>query len=107
MLISTDSKTREVRELKFDSITIPDAFDVNDCVKLAKRNGVIATIGLPEPYKGLLDNQGVAMHRRSIIGGIAETREVLEFCVEHHILPEVGIIKMQDINDAFDKMNDK
>ena len=46
VLISTDSKTREVRELKFDSITIPDAFDVNDCVKLAKRNSVIATMGL-------------------------------------------------------------
>ena len=58
-----------------------------------------------------LDNQEVAMHRRSIagsiIGDIAETREVLEFCAEHHILPEVEMIKMQDINDAFDKMNDK
>ena len=56
-MISTDSKTREVRELKFDFITIPDAFDVNDCVKLAKRNGVIATMGLLGPYKGPLDNQ--------------------------------------------------
>ena len=32
---------------------------------------------------------------------------MLEFCAEHHILPEVEMIKMQDINDAFDKMNDK
>ena len=99
----------EAHELKFNFIliTVPDAFEGNDYVKLAKRNSVIATVGLLGPYKGPFDNQGVAMHRRSIIGDIAETREVLEFCAEHHILPEVEIIKMRDINDAFDKMNDK
>ena len=48
VLISTDSKTREAHELKFNFIliTVPDAFEVNDYVKLAKRNGVIATMGL-------------------------------------------------------------
>ena len=113
VLISSDSKAMEAHELKFDFIliTIPDAFEVNDYVKLAKRNGVITTVGLLGPYKGPLNNQEVAMHRRSIagsiIGGIAETQEVLEFCAEHNILPEVEMIKIQDINDAFDKMNDE
>jgi uncharacterized zinc-type alcohol dehydrogenase-like protein len=63
------------------------------------------------PYKAPLNNQEVAMHRRSIsgsiIGSIAETQEVLDFCAEHHILPEVEMIKMQEINDAFDKMMDE
>ena len=53
----------------------------------------------------------VALHRRtvagSVIGGIADTQEVLDFCAEHHILPEVQMIKMQEINDAFDKMMDE
>jgi uncharacterized zinc-type alcohol dehydrogenase-like protein len=52
----------------------------------------------------------VAMHRRSIsgsiIGSIAETQEVLDFCAEHNIAPEVQVINMQDINEAFDKMLD-
>ncbi|QDA62353.1 NAD(P)-dependent alcohol dehydrogenase [Hymenobacter jejuensis] len=113
VLISSDAAAMKAHELKFDFIliTIPDAFEVNDYVKLAKRNGVITTVGLLGPYKAPLDNQEVAMHRRSvagsIIGGIAETQEVLEFCAEHNILPEVEMIKMQDINDAFDKMQDE
>ncbi len=113
VLISSDKKAMEAHELQFDFmlITIPDAFEVNDYVKLAKRDGVIVTVGLIGPYKGPLDNQEVAMHRRSvagsIIGGIAETQEVLDFCAEHNILPEVEIIPIQDINDAFDKMMDQ
>ena len=113
VLISTDSKAMEAHEMKFDFIiiTIPDAFEVNDYVKLLKRDGVITTVGLLGPYKDPLNNMEMAMHRRSIsgsiIGGIAETQEVLEFCAEHNILPEVEIIKMQDINEAFEKMKDE
>jgi uncharacterized zinc-type alcohol dehydrogenase-like protein len=48
------------------------------------------------------------MHRRSVagslIGSIAETQEVLEFCAEHNILPETEMIKMENVNDAFDKL---
>ncbi len=43
----------------------------------------------------------------SLIGGIAETQEVLDFCAEHDILPEVQMIKIQDINDAFDKIKNE
>ncbi|MGI4871326.1 MAG: NAD(P)-dependent alcohol dehydrogenase [Janthinobacterium lividum] len=113
VLISTDSKAMETHELQYDLvlITIPDAFDVNDYVKLAKRNGVITTVGLLGPYKLPLNNQEVAMHRRSvagsIIGSIAETQEVLEFCAEHNILPETQLIDIQTINDAFDQMLDQ
>ncbi|MBF9223158.1 NAD(P)-dependent alcohol dehydrogenase [Hymenobacter ruricola] len=113
VLISSDTAAMEAHELKFDFIliTIPDAFEVNDYVKLAKRNGVITTVGLLGPYKAPLNNQEVAMHRRSvagsIIGSIAETQEVLDFCAEHNILPEVEMIPMQDINKAFDKMMDE
>jgi uncharacterized zinc-type alcohol dehydrogenase-like protein len=113
VLISSDSAAMKAHELKFDFIliTIPDAFEVNDYVTLAKRDGVITTVGLLGPYKAPLNNQEVAMHRRSvagsIIGSIAETQEVLEFCAQHNILPEVEMIEMQDINQAFDKMMDE
>ena len=113
VLISTDSKAMEAHESQFDFIllTVPDAFDINDYVKLAKRNGVLTTVGLLGPYKLPINNMEVAMHRRSIsgsiIGSIAETQEVLDFCAEHNILPEVQVINMQDINEAFDKMMDR
>ncbi|GAB2690031.1 alcohol dehydrogenase [Hymenobacter frigidus] len=113
VLISTDAAAMKAHELKFDFIiiTIPDAFDVNDYVTLVKRDGVLTTVGLLGPYKSAINNQEVAMHRRtisgSIIGSIAETQEVLDFCVKHHILPEVEMIPMQDINKAFDKMMDE
>ena len=113
VLISTDSKAMEAHEMKFDFIiiTIPDAFEVNDYVKLLNRDGVITTVGLLGPYKDPLNNMEMAMHRRSIsgsiIGSIVETQEVLEFCAEHNILPEVEIIKIQDINEAFEKMKDE
>jgi uncharacterized zinc-type alcohol dehydrogenase-like protein len=113
VLISTDADAMKAHELKFDFIliTIPDAFDVNDYVKLAKRNGVITTVGLLGPYELPLNNMEVALHRRSVagsvIGSIAETQEVLDFCAEHHIAPEVQMIKMQDINDAYKNMLDE
>jgi len=113
VLISTDAAAMKAHELKFDFIiiTIPDAFDLNDYVTLVKRDGVLTTVGLLGPYESALNNMEVAMHRRtisgSIIGSIAETQEVLEFCVKHNILPEVEMIPMQDINKAFDKMMDE
>jgi uncharacterized zinc-type alcohol dehydrogenase-like protein len=113
VLISTDTDAMKAHELKFDFIliTIPDAFEVNDYVKLAKRNSVLTTVGLLGPYKAPLNNQEVAMHRRSvagsIIGSIAETQEVLDFCAEHNIAPEVQVIAIQDINKAYDQMQDE
>ena len=50
VLISTDAELLKAHELRYDFITIPDMFDVNDYVKLAKRNGVVTTVGLLGPY---------------------------------------------------------
>ena len=53
----------------------------------------------------------VAMHRRtvsgSLIGSIQETQEVLDFCAEHQILPEIELIPIQEINKAFDQLQQK
>ena len=40
----------------------------------------------------------------SLIGGIAETQEVLDFCAEHNVLPECDMIRMDQINEAYDRM---
>lgn len=113
VLISTDTDEMEKQELTLDFIlvTVPDEFEVNPYINLLKRNGVLTTVGLLAPYSKALNNMNMAMHRRSIagsiIGSIGETQEVLDFCAEHGILPATQMIKIQDINDAYDKMLDK
>jgi len=113
VIISSDEKAMEAAELSLDFIlnTIPDQYDINTFVKLLKKNGVIVAVGLLGPYKKPTDNNEVAFHRRSVagslIGSIAETQEVLEFCAENNISPMVELIPIQEINAAFDKMVDK
>ncbi|WP_345949234.1 NAD(P)-dependent alcohol dehydrogenase [Mucilaginibacter sp. PAMB04274] len=113
VLVSTDKEAIAKKELTLDFIlvTIPDEFEVNAYINLLKKDGVLVTVGLLAPYAKALNNMNMAMHRRtiagSLIGGIAETQEVLDFCAEHNILPETEIIKIQDINNAFDKMQDQ
>jgi uncharacterized zinc-type alcohol dehydrogenase-like protein len=112
-LLSTSVEARKRHELTFDFIlnTIPDQYDINDYVKLLKQSGSIVAVGLLGPYKKPLDNQEVAFHRRtvggSLIGSIAETQEVLDFCSKHKILPEVKMITVDEIDTAFDAMLDK
>ncbi|WP_323134285.1 NAD(P)-dependent alcohol dehydrogenase [Tellurirhabdus rosea] len=112
VLLESDKKAMTAHELAFDFllVTIPDKFDVNPYVSLLKKNGSLVTVGMLGPYKGPLNNMEVAFHRRSLsgslIGSIAETQEVLDFCAEHGIQPEVELIEMKDINKAFSRMLD-
>jgi uncharacterized zinc-type alcohol dehydrogenase-like protein len=113
VLISENEAEMQAAERSLDFIlcTIPGSFDVNPYIKLLKPRGSLVTVGLLGPYKAPTNNDEVAKLGRtvggSLIGGIAETREVLKFCAEHNILPEVQIIPIQEINEAFEKIKDE
>ncbi|PSR54101.1 hydroxyacid dehydrogenase [Adhaeribacter arboris] len=113
VLFSEDTEAMQQHERAFDFIlnTIPDAYDINDYISLLKRDGAVVAVGVLAPYKKPTNNMEVAMHRRtvagSLIGSIQETQEVLDFCAEHQILPEVEIIPIQQINQAFKRMQQK
>jgi uncharacterized zinc-type alcohol dehydrogenase-like protein len=113
VLISGDEEAMKAQEITFDFIlvTIPDPFDLTPYVCLLNVRGTLVTVGLLAPYKKPTDNMEVAKMGRSIggslIGGIAETQEVLEFCAEYGILPDVEMIDIQDINEAFGKVKDE
>lgn len=113
VLISDDKDAMKAHEVSFDFLlcTIPDSFDINPYICLLKPRCSIVTVGLLAPYKAATNNMEVAKLGRSVggslIGGIAETQEVLNFCAEHNILPQVQMINIQDINDAFEKMKDE
>jgi alcohol dehydrogenase (NADP+) len=110
ILFSDDESMMKNAQLTFSFIlvTIPDQFDINPYITLLKRDGALVTVGLIGEYKRGTDNNEVIMHRRSVagslIGSIAETQEVLEFCAEHNILPQTEMIRMENVNDAFDKL---
>ena len=94
---------------RFDLIlsTVPEKHDVNPFVVLLKRDATLVVVGALEPLAPV-DNQQVAFHRRSVagslIGSIAEQQEVLDFCAQHGIAPEIEIIPIQQINHAFKKI---
>ncbi len=110
VLLSTDKEAMEEHALKFNFIliTIPYAFDVNPYVNLIAPRGSLVTVGLLGEYKKPLNNMTVAKYARSVggsvIGGVKETQECLDFCAEHNVLPEVKMINIKEINETFDKV---
>lgn len=113
VLLSDDKDAMKENEISFNFLlcTIPYEFDVNPYVCLLKPHGSLVTVGLLGPYDKPLDNMEVAKLGRSVggslIGGVAETQEVLDFCAQHNILPETQMINIEDINDAFDKIKNE
>ena len=108
-VIETDKEALKALKDSFDFIlsTIPEKHDVNPFIPLLKRNRTLCIVGALEPMAGV-DNSQVAFHRKSVagslIGSIAETQEVLDFCAEHGIGPDIQVIPIQDVNHAYKKV---
>jgi len=113
VLISTDEDAMAEKALSFDYIlvTIPTAFDVNPYVNLLTYRGSLITVGLLGEYKKPTNNMNVAMFNRtlggSVIGSVAETQEVLDFCAKHQIAPEVEMISLDRVNEAFERIQNE
>lgn len=110
VLISTDETQMASVMGKFDVIidTVPYVHDVNPYVNTLAISGTLVLVGYLGPLDPFLNTVPLIMGRRSVaaslIGGIAETQEMLDFCGEHNIVSEIEIIKMQDINEAYERM---
>ena len=95
----------------FDFIlsTIPEKSDLNPYLPLLKRNASLVVVGALEPLSPI-NNMQAAGHRNSVggslIGSIAETQQVLDFCAEHNIGPDIEVIDIKEINDAYKKIQD-
>lgn len=111
VLVSTDQKAMKAAESSLDLIlsTIPQPHDVNPYTELLKRDGVLTIVGCIAPLTKPLDVSKMIMDRRilatSLIGGIAETQEVLDFCAKHGILPDTKLIAIDEVNEAFDALD--
>jgi len=108
-VLEKDKKTLAGLASSFDFIlsTVPEKHDLNPFMALLKRDSTLCVVGALSPLAPL-DNMQAASQRRSVagslIGNLAETQEVLDFCAEHDIAPEIEMIRIQDINDAYRKV---
>jgi len=109
VLISTDQAAMDAAAEHFDFIlnTIPVTHDVAPYLNLLKPNGVMVIVGAIDMLQGV-HGGALAMRNRviagSLIGGLPETQEMLDFCAEHNVHPEVEHIGPAQINEAWDRM---
>ncbi len=110
VIISTDDAQMEQAMGRFDLIldTVPYAHDFNPYIGTLNVNGTLVILGYLGPLDPALVTVPMIMGRKavagSLIGGIAETQELLDFCGEHNITSDVEVIDMQNINEAYERM---
>jgi uncharacterized zinc-type alcohol dehydrogenase-like protein len=102
-----EEAVQKAHKASFDFIlsTIPEKSDLNPFIPLLKRDASLVVVGALEPLSAM-NNMQIAAGRKSVggslIGSIAETQEVLDFCALHSIGPDIQVIPIQQINDAYD-----
>jgi len=98
---------KQARRLDFILDCVSADHDLNAYLSLLKRDGHMVMVGVPEkPLPVAVFN--LIMGRRSLagsgIGGIRETQEMLDFCSEHNITSDIELIRIQQINEAYERL---
>ncbi|MDD0823048.1 NAD(P)-dependent alcohol dehydrogenase [Mannheimia sp. AT1] len=110
VVLSTDEEQMKAVANTFDVIidTVPYTHDLKPYIPTLALNGTLVLVGLVGELEQTINTVPMITGRRSIaasvIGGITETQEMLDFCAEHNIVPDVEMIDMQDINTAYERM---
>jgi uncharacterized zinc-type alcohol dehydrogenase-like protein len=109
VVVTKDAAQMEKHASKFDFIldTVSADHDINAYLNLLKRDGSIVLVGLPEKPMAVEAFSLVAKRRHfsgSMIGGIKETQEMLDFCGKHGIVSDIEMIAMQTINEAYERL---
>lgn len=109
VVISKDPAAMKRQAASFDFIldTVSAPHDVNPYLEALKRDATYCQVGLPE--KPPVINPGNLLFKRrswsgSIIGGMAETQEMLDYCAEKNIVADVEVIPIRKINEAFERI---
>jgi alcohol dehydrogenase (NADP+) len=110
VVLSTDTGQMAAVKGQFDLIidTVPSVHDLNPYLPTLSLNGTLVLVGFLGGLEPVLNTVPLILGRKSVagsvIGGIAETQELLDFCGEHGITSDVEVIKIQTINDAYERM---
>ena len=109
VIISKNKEEMKQHMSSFDFLlnTVPVKHNINPYLQLLKRDSTMVMVGAIEPLEPM-NGANLIMGRKrvagSLIGGIKETQEMLDFCGKHNIVSDVEMIDMQDINNAFERV---
>ena len=107
-LATKDASIFQQNAKRFDFIldTVSAQHDYNAYLNLLKRDGTMVLVGMPDPAP--LSAGPLVMGRRrlagSLIGGIRETQEMLDFCAAHDVASDIELIPIDRINEAYERM---
>ncbi len=109
VIVSRDEADMQAHANSFDFLlnTVSAPHDINAYLNLLKLDGTMVLVGVPDKAPELQAFPLIFKRRRiagSLIGGIPETQEMLDFCGKHNIVADVEIIPIQQINEAYERM---
>ncbi len=110
VVVSRDKRQMKAHAGSFDLIldTVAASHDLDAFATLLKRDGTLVLVGVPEHAHPSPNVANLIFGRRaiagSLIGGLPETQEMLDFCAEHGIVSEIETIPAAGINDAYERM---
>jgi uncharacterized zinc-type alcohol dehydrogenase-like protein len=110
VVLSTDAAQMVSMKGQFDLIidTVPNVHNVNPYIPTLAINGTLVLVGYLGGLDPILNTVPMIMGRKSVagsvIGGIPATQEMLDFCGKHGITSDIEVIKIQDINNAYERL---
>lgn len=109
VVLSSDPAAMQALRGRLDLLldTVSADHDVNAYLPLVRRHGAMVVVGAPENPLSVASFSllfGAKTLAGSLIGGIAETQEMLDFCATHGLVAEVEVIRMEDVNQAYERL---
>ena len=110
VLLSRDADAMAAHAGSFDFLlnTVPVSHDLNPYAALLKRDRTMVLVGvltaLDPPLNGIALIGGRRSVAGSLIGGMAETQEMLDFCGEHDIVSDIEMVTIQSVNEAYERL---
>jgi uncharacterized zinc-type alcohol dehydrogenase-like protein len=103
-----DQMAKQANSIDFILNTLAVPHDLNAYMNCLRRDGTMCLVGAPDKPHPPVEVMPMLFKRRrlvgSLIGGIKETQEMMDFCAQHSIVSDVEVIPMQKINDAYERM---
>ncbi|HET9785232.1 MAG TPA: NAD(P)-dependent alcohol dehydrogenase [Terriglobales bacterium] len=109
VVLSSDETAMQAQHRKLDLIvdTVAAGHDINPYISALTTGGTLVLVGVPDKPLEVIAG-GLIMQARtlagSLIGGIGETQEMLDFCAQRDIVSEVEVIPIQQVNEAYDRV---
>ncbi len=108
VVLSTDAKQMEAQAYRFDFIldTVSKKYNMNPFIIALKLDATLCSLGIPDSFdlKPVLLTMGRRRLSSSGVGGTRETKEMLDFCVQHNIYSEIEMIQPSEIQNALERL---